>query len=170
MSPEKNSRKGRKKGYASPRKGQPDLYDEPKKRRTISLTDTGWERLEKLADSYQLSKSELIERIARNILAISANVELSPKSASLSEPLKVQQPTVTDATFEQLLEGADFEEVVPKAAIPLERLTEIASGTRPTDRELVGLSRALSCEIDKLIEIRLRLFPDCTNPEKSCYG
>ena len=46
-------------------KGQPELYDEVKKRVNITITPTGWDRLDDLAWSRRLSKSELIEQIAR---------------------------------------------------------------------------------------------------------
>ncbi|MBO3459698.1 hypothetical protein G7B40_033655 [Aetokthonos hydrillicola Thurmond2011] len=45
----------------------PVHYDELKKKRTINLTDTSWEKINKIADSQSISASELIERWGRNL-------------------------------------------------------------------------------------------------------
>lgn len=50
----------------------PELYDELKRQRSISLTDTGVKSLDLLAKSFRLSRSEFIEKISRGeILTIS---------------------------------------------------------------------------------------------------
>lgn len=46
-------------------KGQPEKYDEMKKRVNFTLTPTGLRQLDNLATQRQLSKSEFIEQIAR---------------------------------------------------------------------------------------------------------
>lgn len=51
-------------------RGQPELYDEVKKRVTIALTPTGDKRLSKLASTFDLSKSEFIEQLARGVIPI----------------------------------------------------------------------------------------------------
>ncbi len=48
-------------------KNIPVLYDEPKKRRGIMLTNTAWEFLARQAKTEKISVSELVERYARNI-------------------------------------------------------------------------------------------------------
>ncbi|HEY9876016.1 MAG TPA: hypothetical protein V6D12_21475 [Candidatus Obscuribacterales bacterium] len=52
-------------------KGVPLDWDELKAKRTLTLTDTAWEKLEAQALALGLpSKSELIERVARGIIPI----------------------------------------------------------------------------------------------------
>lgn len=48
-------------------KGQPVYYEELKNRRNIMLTNTAWENLVTTSDSLEISVSELIERLARNL-------------------------------------------------------------------------------------------------------
>ena len=48
-------------------KNQPVFYEELKKRRNIMVTNTAWDNLVKASDSMEISVSELIERVARNI-------------------------------------------------------------------------------------------------------
>ncbi len=54
-------------------KGQPEKYGEMKKRVNFTLTPTGVTRLEDLATQRQLSKSELIEQVARGEISIQPN-------------------------------------------------------------------------------------------------
>jgi hypothetical protein len=51
-------------------RGQPELYDEVKKRVTIALTPTGDKRLSELASIFDLSKSEFVEQLARGVIPI----------------------------------------------------------------------------------------------------
>ena len=51
-------------------RGQPELYDEVKKRVTIALTPTGDKRLSELASTFDLSKSEFVEQLARGVIPI----------------------------------------------------------------------------------------------------
>lgn len=46
------------------------MYEETKRRYNISLTPTGFQQLDVLATERGLSKSELIERIARGIFSL----------------------------------------------------------------------------------------------------
>jgi len=56
-------------------KGQPEMYDEHKKRVNISLTPTAVERLDALAGSMDVSRSELIEQVARGTIPLRLNDE-----------------------------------------------------------------------------------------------
>ncbi len=47
------------------------MYDERKKARNVSITDTAWEAFKQKAKTYGISASELIERIGRDIISIS---------------------------------------------------------------------------------------------------
>jgi hypothetical protein len=40
-------------------------WNSPKRQRTLSLTDYGWEVISDIADKYKLNRSEVIEIIAR---------------------------------------------------------------------------------------------------------
>jgi len=48
-------------------KNQPVFYTELKKDRVISLTDTVWNKLTEIAAKEGISRSEVIERMTRNI-------------------------------------------------------------------------------------------------------
>jgi len=48
-------------------KNQPVFYNEMKKDRVISLTDTVWNKLTEIAAKEGISRSEVIERMTRNI-------------------------------------------------------------------------------------------------------
>lgn len=61
-----------KKGYKNQR-GEPELYDELKKRITLAVTPTGVEGLDAIASSLGLSRSELVERIGRGMIALDLN-------------------------------------------------------------------------------------------------
>ncbi len=61
----KPSRKGRKS-----MRGQPEVYDELKKIASFSITPTAQSGLDKLSEQFNISRSELIERIGRGILTI----------------------------------------------------------------------------------------------------
>ncbi|HEY9711110.1 MAG TPA: hypothetical protein V6D48_23080 [Oculatellaceae cyanobacterium] len=49
-------------------RGQPEIYDEVKGQVNLSLTPTGTLGLDTLAASMGLSRSELVERIGRNLI------------------------------------------------------------------------------------------------------
>lgn len=61
------------------RKSREPLYGEPKKPTIFSLTPTASEKLDLLAAEFALSRSELIEQIARGIIPVG--------SPDLPEPL-----------------------------------------------------------------------------------
>lgn len=58
-----------RKGHRSTR-GQPDLHNELKKRVNIALTPTGIDGLDTLASEFGVSRSELVEQIGRNLIAL----------------------------------------------------------------------------------------------------
>ncbi|MGE5660047.1 MAG: hypothetical protein ACM37W_25935 [Actinomycetota bacterium] len=60
-------------------KGQAALYSEYKKNVVVTLTNTGVAGLDKLAEQYNLSRSELVEQIGRGKIII-AHVEEEPSS------------------------------------------------------------------------------------------
>jgi hypothetical protein len=45
---------------------QPVLYDEPKKKRGVMLTDTAWHKIQELAVRNSMSASEYLEQMIRN--------------------------------------------------------------------------------------------------------
>ena len=48
------------------------LYDEPKKRREVMVTQDGWDGFKAKAKDLGLSASELVERIGRGAIAVHA--------------------------------------------------------------------------------------------------
>jgi len=48
----------------------PEIYDEVKRQRCLALTDNGLKLLDELAKSFQLSRSELVERIGRGYISV----------------------------------------------------------------------------------------------------
>ena len=53
------------------RDGRPQIYEEPKKVRSVSVTTTGWSGLQEMANTLGLSTSELLEQLGRGALVIS---------------------------------------------------------------------------------------------------
>ena len=49
--------------------GQPFYYDEVKKQGSLMLTPSSWEKLDKIAETAGLTRSEFLERVLRGILA-----------------------------------------------------------------------------------------------------
>lgn len=49
-------------------KGQPFYYDEVKKQGSLMLTPTSWKKLDKIAETAGLTRSEFLERVLRGIL------------------------------------------------------------------------------------------------------
>lgn len=64
--------KGQKKS-----KGVPELHDEVKKRVNLSLTPTAIAGLDKLAQEFNLSRSELVEQIGRGSIPLAEQKSLS---------------------------------------------------------------------------------------------
>ena len=58
-------------------KGYPELYDEVKKRVSLSLTPTAISKLDELAQELSLSRSELVEQIARGVIPLTGQKSLS---------------------------------------------------------------------------------------------
>lgn len=58
-------------------KGYPELYDEVKKRVNLSLTPTAIAGLDKLAEEFDLSRSELVEQIGRGSIPLAEQKSLS---------------------------------------------------------------------------------------------
>lgn len=67
-------------------KGQPEYYDELKKRVMVMLTPTAVERLDILANSMDLSRSELIEQFARGTSRLPTAAEVQRLGESLPIP------------------------------------------------------------------------------------
>ncbi|HAZ46500.1 MAG TPA: hypothetical protein DCZ55_19105 [Cyanobacteria bacterium UBA11371] len=63
-------------------KGEPELYDEKKKPLNIAMTPTGAKMLDDLAKNMGLTRSELVERIARGIIPLQTN---SPETDDLGK-------------------------------------------------------------------------------------
>jgi len=75
-----------KKGYPN-KPGIPEIWDEVKKKVGIVLTPTAIAKLDELARHYGLSKSELIERIARGWIPLGKMQEPSSEpEADSTEP------------------------------------------------------------------------------------
>lgn len=68
--------------------GQPEMYDEHKKRVNISLTPTAVERLDELAELMDVSRSELVEQVARGTMSLLTKEQAHRlgKSSALTKP------------------------------------------------------------------------------------
>ncbi|MEG5136898.1 MULTISPECIES: hypothetical protein [unclassified Microcoleus] len=51
-------------------RNQPEMYDEIKKSCTFGLTKTAIKKLDSLSQRYGISRSELVERIARGLIKL----------------------------------------------------------------------------------------------------
>lgn len=70
---EEREQKVAQKGVKSMR-GQPEMYDELKKIVTVSLTPTAVAGLDQYARDRSISRSELIERIGRQVIKLSSDL------------------------------------------------------------------------------------------------
>lgn len=57
------------------REGRSQIYEEPKKIRSVSVTTTGWSGLKEMAHALGLSTSELLERLGRGDLVVASATE-----------------------------------------------------------------------------------------------
>lgn len=70
MSVSENSLKNLKRGGSNP------SYPEPKKRRHLSVTETGWDKTKAIAkEQLKLSVSEMLEKIGRGELIVTKNTQ-----------------------------------------------------------------------------------------------
>lgn len=70
-------------------KGQkdvPEMYDEVKKRVNLALTPTGIEGLDAIADSIDLSRSELVERIGRKLIPVNVSSLTQEDQQAIKKP------------------------------------------------------------------------------------
>ncbi|MBD2251999.1 hypothetical protein H6G14_11900 [Nostoc parmelioides FACHB-3921] len=70
-------------------KGQkdvPELYDEVKKRVNLALTPSGIEGLDAIADSMDLSRSELVERIGRKLIPVNVSSLTQEDQQAIKKP------------------------------------------------------------------------------------
>ncbi|MGH1394626.1 MAG: hypothetical protein ACRAVC_11410 [Trichormus sp.] len=70
-------------------KGQkdvPELYDEVKKRVNLALTPTGIDGLDAIADSMDLSRSELVERIGRKLISVNVSSLTQEDQQAIKKP------------------------------------------------------------------------------------
>ena len=51
-------------------RNQPEMYDEIKQSRSLSLTKTAVNELDSIAKIYGISRSELVEQIARGLIKL----------------------------------------------------------------------------------------------------
>lgn len=82
-------------------RGQPELYDEVKGQVNLSLTKTGTQGIDELAESIGLSRSEFVEQIGRRLLAV-----LTPEEA---KSVKVALEQLTGSAQDELLGQGLFE-------------------------------------------------------------
>jgi hypothetical protein len=66
-------------------KGQPALRSEMKRTRAIVLTDTATELLNQRSEELEISRSELIEGLARGEITMSSECELTAKKLKQSK-------------------------------------------------------------------------------------
>lgn len=88
--------KGRKK-----MRGKPELYNEVKGQVNVSLTNTGVQGLDTLAQQMGLSRSEFIEQIGRGILPVLTEDDLAALGKVLAQLQSCEDPALLSA-IEQL--------------------------------------------------------------------
>lgn len=75
--------------------GQPEIYDECKKKATISITPTGLAGLDQLSQEQSLSRSELVEQIGRGLIQLSGTKTLASKPELDSSDLEFDSANPT---------------------------------------------------------------------------
>jgi len=81
-----HEKKPSRKGVKSMR-GQPEIYNELKKITSFSITPTAQSGLKQLSEQFNISCSELIERIGRGLFTIT---ELKTEVEDKSEPIELE--------------------------------------------------------------------------------
>lgn len=85
-------------------------------------------------------------------------VEHGCTQSEFVESLIMQKLHPNQQTFESLLSGKDLELLIKRAGLPIERLEAIAQGARPSDDDIVSLTRVLNKTSDELFAIRKSIF------------
>jgi type II secretory pathway component PulK len=78
--------------------GRPLDYDEPKKTRRLSITETGWDSAQKLIRSMGMSVSEFVEKLGRGQLIVMS-----------SEDIEAFQDAIDSAQLRQAIAEANGE-------------------------------------------------------------
>jgi hypothetical protein len=86
--------------------GRPLDYDEPKKTRRLSVTETGWDSARKLIGSMGMSVSEFLEQLGRG------NVLVMP-----SENIEAFQDAIDSALLRQAIAETNGEFMTPDAVL-----------------------------------------------------
>jgi len=86
--------------------GRPLDYDEPKKTRRLSVTETGWDSARKLIGSMGMSVSEFLEQLGRG------NVLVMP-----SENIEAFQDAIDSALLRQAIAETKGEFMTPDAVL-----------------------------------------------------
>jgi hypothetical protein len=95
--------------------GRPLDYDEPKKTRRLSVTETGWDSAQKLIRSMGMSVSEFLEQLGRG------NVLVMP-----SENIEAFQDAIDSAQLRQAIAEAHGEFITADEVLARQGLSQTA--------------------------------------------
>lgn len=79
--------------------GRPLTYGEPKKSRRLSVTETGWNNVQSVADGLGISVSEFLEQLGRGKLAVINTEALASIEDALDSALLRQAIVETSGEF-----------------------------------------------------------------------
>ena len=86
------------------RDGRPSEYDEPKKDRRLTITETGWSGVRKLIGSMDMSVSEFLEKLGRGQIIVMQAQEIEAIEDSLDSALLRQAIAQTNGEFMSISE------------------------------------------------------------------
>ena len=98
--------------------GRSPIYEEKKNKHAIAVTDEGWTRVQKLADGFGVSVSELIERLGRGQLTLLDSEAMDLMQDALDSALLRQAIYETDGDF------VSFDEMLSSRNMTVEDLQQ----------------------------------------------
>ena len=176
-----------KKGHKS-KLGHGELWNEPKDRLvTIKLTMTGRRLLDEYAQKLNISRGELIERFARGLVEPPDKyTESAPNTAEIIERLPAFSFQELIGIGKEILDlissyespGAlisiaslvnewEPQALAEEACLKLEEVEMLSKGSCPTDEQIIGLSRAMNIDPEKLLAVRRKVFGNDSEPRSS---
>jgi hypothetical protein len=82
--------------------GRPLNYDEPKKTRRLSVTESGWTRARTVIDSMGMSVSEFVEQLGRGQVIVMSSSNIEAFQDALDSALLRQAIAETNGEFASL--------------------------------------------------------------------
>lgn len=100
---------------------------EPKQRVNLALTPTAWEALDRFAAQQGISRSELVERYARELGAGEPDAQPEQRASGYQAEEKILEPTVQAALLAERAARSQAEETLRRSEVAARLLTEVST-------------------------------------------